>query len=125
MIKINDVIWQVTDTAHRDLGDDRAVLGRTEYSDGVTALRKVLCSYFEDKQCSSKASSISPMGQTSNGGKILKVRWRTPGSGKSGGLRLVVVAYCTQKRVVVCRAFRRKEDPSEHEVRDAAELAPK
>jgi len=33
------------------------------------------------------------------GGKVLKVRWALPGSGKSGSLRLVVVACCDEKRV--------------------------
>lgn len=34
------------------------------------------------------------MKATAKGGKVLKVRWAIPGSGKSGSLRLVVVAYC-------------------------------
>ena len=57
------------------------------------------------------------------GGKVLKVRWAYPGCGKSGSLRLVVVAYCEQKRVHIAQAFDRREDPSDDDIRDAvAEL---
>jgi hypothetical protein len=40
------------------------------------------------------------MGRNSAGGKILKMRWGRPGCGKSGGMRLAIVAYCA-KRIVV------------------------
>ncbi len=53
------------------------------------------------------------------GGKVLKVRWAYPGCGKSGSLRLVIVAYCEQKRVCIAQAFDRREDSSDNDIRDA------
>ena len=41
--------------------------------------------------------------------------------GKSGSLRLVVVAYCDEKRVHIAQAFRRSDNPSDDDVRDAVE----
>lgn len=53
------------------------------------------------------------------GGKVLKVRWALPGCGKSGSLRLVVVAYCNEKRVHIAQAFERRDNPSDGDVQDA------
>ncbi len=53
------------------------------------------------------------------GGKVLKVRWAYPGCGKSGSLRLVVVAYCEEKRVHIAQAFDRRENPSDDDITDA------
>lgn len=54
-------------------------------------------------------STISPLGATKSGGKILKVRWKYMGAGKSGGLRLCLVAFCEQLRVVLCHASLRRD----------------
>jgi hypothetical protein len=56
-------------------------------------------------------------------GKILKVRWMTPGCGKSGGLRLAIVVYCESFKVVLCRGFLRNTEPSGAEFDAAADLA--
>jgi hypothetical protein len=62
---------------------------------------------------------ISPIGATRLGGQAFKVRWAYPGQGKRGGLRLVVLAYCEQRRVVVAGAWFRKDDPSAADVEKA------
>lgn len=61
------------------------------------------------------------MGATPAGGKILKVRWGLPGMGKSGGLRLAVVAYCESREVVIAGAFLRSDDPDDATFFAAAE----
>lgn len=65
--------------------------------------------------------TISPLKAMPKGGKVLKVRWGLPGCGKSGSLRLVVVAYCDERRVHIAQAFRRRDDPTEDDVRDAVD----
>jgi len=86
------------------------------------ALQRFLCGYFSSGHCrNALGDSISPLKATRMGGKVLKVRWALPGSGKSGSLRLVVVAYCDEKRVHIAQAFRRSDDPSDDDVRDAVE----
>ena len=53
------------------------------------------------------------------GGKALKVRWAYPGCGESGSLRLVVVAYCDERRVHIAQAFDRRDNPADEDVEDA------
>jgi hypothetical protein len=50
---------------------------------------------------------------------VLKVRWGLAGEGKSGGLRLIVVAYCDEKKVVIAEALQRRDDPGAGEIRTA------
>jgi len=91
-----------------------------EYAAQKRALKEFLCGYFSTGNCAnSQGSSISPMKATALGGKVLKVRWAYPGCGKSGSLRLVVVAYCEQLRVHIAAAFDRREDPNDEDIRDA------
>ena len=95
------------------------------YAQSKSALQKFLCGYFSSGDCDHKlGKSISPLGATPNGGKILKVRWGLPGTGKSGGLRLCVVAYCAEKRVVIAEAFLRKDDPGDGEFTQAVSQLP-
>lgn len=105
-----EITWLVHETGAADVKDIREALG-DEYDADVIRLRDLLCSYFSaDEGCVSKlGKSISPVGRTTDGGKILKVRWTTPGSGKSGGLRLCFVVYCDARTVVLCRGWVRKE----------------
>ncbi len=101
----------------------REQLSAEQYERQKRSLKEFLCSYFSaENGCDSRqGKSISPVGATPKGGKILKVRWGLPGCGKSGGLRLVVVAYCDELRVYLAEAFNRKDDPSTAEVLDAAD----
>lgn len=110
-----DGIWVVGKDA-TGLEEVRKELGAQEYDRQKQAIKKFLCGYFSTSECRSKqGNSISPLGATKKGGKVLKVRWALPGSGKSGGLRLIVVAYCAQKKAVIAQAFRRKSDPTSKE----------
>lgn len=90
------------------------------YEQDKRALQEFLCGYFSSGDCNNAlGDSISPLKATRKGGKVLKVRWALPGCGKSGSLRLVVVAYCHEKRVHIAHAFRRSDNPSDDEFRDA------
>lgn len=102
---------------------------QSSYPDGwlqqqVDSLKWAMCEYFSVGDCNSKqGKSISPMGLTQDGGKILKVRWLLPGKGKSGGLRLCVVVYCDRREVVVADGWVRKDDVSSQPYFDAANEA--
>jgi len=91
-----------------------------DYEQDKWALQEFLCGYFSSGDCrNAQGSSISPMKATPNGGKVLKVRWAYPGCGKSGSLRLVVVAYCDERRVHIAQAFDRRDNPTDDEIQDA------
>jgi hypothetical protein len=101
----------VTESAAAEIADIRAVRGEAGYRIDVHDLREFLQGYFyATPGCTaSMGASISPLGATSSGGKILKVRWKYPGAGKSGGLRLCIVAFCEQLLVVLCHAAIRRD----------------
>jgi hypothetical protein len=103
----------------------RALLGEEQYQETKKALQKALCAYFSSVSgCDAKqGNSISPIGATPKGGKILKVRWGLPGRGKSGSLRLCLVVYCAEMRASVAAAFLRKTRPSEGDFQQAAQAA--
>ncbi|MDZ4848412.1 MAG: hypothetical protein SGI77_03905 [Pirellulaceae bacterium] len=93
-----------------------------DYDQNKRALQEFLCGYFSSGDCNNtQGDSISPLKGTPSGGKVLKVRWALPGCGKSGSLRLVVVAYCDENRVHIAQAFRRSDNPSDSDVREAIE----
>lgn len=117
------ITWFVTEEAARDVEDIRATHG-DGYEADVNELRDMLCGYFSAEiGCHGKLGrSISPLGAVGNG-KVLKVRWMTPGCGKSGGLRLAFVVYCDSRKVVLCRGFMRNEEPGDGEFEAAADLA--
>lgn len=125
-LKPGDIGWRVTAEAHADLAADRQAWGEPGYDEQKNALKLLLCSYFAaSRGCTEPMhKSIAPVAATSDGGKILKVRWTRPGQGKRGGFRCVFVAYCEDRRVVLCRALVRSSEPSLDDVREAAELAP-
>jgi len=103
--------WVVTEAARSDVAEVRAIRGEQGYRIDVHDLRELLKGYFAAAPgCSGKlGATISPLGATSTGGKILKVRWKYPGAGKSGGLRLCIVTFCEQLLVVLCHASVRRD----------------
>ena len=103
--------WVVSDSARADIADVRELRGEDGYKIDVYDLRMLLRGYFEATPgCSIKlGKSICPLGGTTSGGKVLKVRWKYPGGGKSGGLRLCVAAFCDDRLVVVCHASMRRD----------------
>lgn len=124
-LEVHEVTWIVTEAARDDVARIRDTLGEENYSADVRALRRTLCGYFDAVDgCSSKlGASVVPVGASADGGKLIKVRWGVPGCGKSGGLRLAFVAYCDSRRVVLCRAFIRRDDPDDADFESAAKLA--
>jgi hypothetical protein len=110
--------WQVGEKATL-LFELRQRMTPEEYEQDKRALKEFLCGYFSSGECRhAQGSSICPMKATPKGGKVLKVRWAYPGSGKSGSLRLVVVAYCDERRVHIAQAFDRRSDPTDEEIMD-------
>lgn len=93
-----------------------------EYTQEKQAIQEFLCGYFSSGDCNNAmGDSISPLKATPKGGKVLKLRWALPGSGKSGSLRLVVVAYCEERRVHIAQAFKRRDNPTDDDFRDAVD----
>lgn len=119
-----EITWIVTEEGHADIADIREALG-DGYKADVASLQDMMAGYFSgDEGCTTKqGKSISPLGATSDGGKLLKVRWMMPGCGKSGGLRFALVAYCERRTVILCRGWVRKEDPDDADFEAAGELA--
>ena len=114
-----DGTWQIGEAATL-LAELRQRMTPETYEQEKQALKEFLCGYFSTGECrNALGSSISPMKATPGGGKVLKVRWAYPGCGKSGSLRLVVVAYCDQKRVHIAQAFDRRENPTDEDISDA------
>lgn len=115
-----DICWKLTPSALDSIEALRDFLG-DDYPDEVRSLQEFLCDYFDaTPDCSVKqGKSIASVAGAPEGGKGLKVRWALPGEGKSGGLRLAIVAFCEQRTVIVCEAFRRRSDPDDEEFRDA------
>ena len=111
--------WQVGPKA-RLLHDLRLRMTAEAYEAQKNALKKFLCGYFSSGDCrGSLGRSICRVGTSPGGGKVLKVRWGFPGCGKSGSMRLVVVAYCSERRVFIAQAFDRRDDPTDSDVEDA------
>jgi hypothetical protein len=111
-----DGTWLVVGNA-KGLREVRQAFGEAEYSEQKKAIRLFLCEYFSTGNCNNElGSTISPIGGSPKGGKVLKVRWVLPGSGKSGGLRIIAVVYCDKKCVCIAEAFYRREDPTEREI---------
>ena len=111
-----EIEWWVLPKAATVFAELRAAMGSEAYEQDKARLQDFLCAYFSVGTCTDRqGNSIAPMRSTATGkgGKCLKVRWATPGSGKSGGLRLAVVAYCDRKLVKVAGAWHRRENPSD------------
>lgn len=113
--------WIVLPSARAVLDKVRDEFASNEaYLEDRRALQDYLCEYFSDIGCqTSLGNSVSPVGATGLGGKILKVRWNRPGQGKSGALRLIVVAYCDDLEVRIALANLRAKPASDEDVADA------
>jgi hypothetical protein len=111
MVTPSQITWLLTREASVALADIRSQLGEPGYSAQKAAFKVVLAHYFSTTNCNQSAGGISSMGGTTKGGKAFKMRWAIPGRGKSGGLRLALVAYCPVKKVIIGQAFIRKDDP--------------
>ena len=106
----SDGRWKLSSSA-TELRKLRRKWTDDEYETQKNAIKEFLCAYFSsDKDCRTRqGDSIIPISSTAKGGKVLKVRWGTPGCGKSGGIRLVVVAYCDELRVEIAEGVARKD----------------
>lgn len=108
--------WMVLPRARAVFAEVREALGADAYERDKLRLQDFLCAYFGHGNCMDRqGNSIAPMKSTATarGGKCLKVRWATPGTGKSGGLRLAVVAYCDKRVVKIAGAWHRRDDLSD------------
>lgn len=121
----SSISWHLAPVVSADLIQLKEALGPDDYAANRKSLQSFLCGYFESETgCLQKqGSSIAPLGATTSGGKILKVRWALPGRGKSGGLRLVFVARCSERVVILAGIFNRREDPPLDHFLQAAEEA--
>ncbi len=93
----------------------REALG-ADYNASKAALQKLLCDYFNQGECLGRqGKTIAPVECGVPRAKGFKVRWMVPGCGKSGGLRLAVLAFCEERRVILAGAWMRIEDPKDAE----------
>jgi hypothetical protein len=118
------VTWFLTRQCRDDIKHVRSILGE-DYARNVAKLREMLCDYFsgDTGYSAPMGFSISTLGSACRTDKLLKVRWMRPGSGKSGGLRFAIVAFCDSMKVVLCRAWVRRDDPSSADFETAGDLA--
>jgi hypothetical protein len=124
VVSPEDVSWRLQASSETDPLDElRKRNGQQWYNAQKRSLQQFLCDYINAQpNCAAGMnSSISTLGTNAIGGKILKVRWALPGHGKSGGLRLTVVALCAESAVVVAGAAIRREEPTDEDVRAAAD----
>ena len=121
----HDISWHLASGVLNELAELKEGLGPSAYADQRQALQDFLCGYVgTDPGCLAKlGKSISPLGSTKNGNKILKVRWGLPGQGKSGGLRLAFVTRCAERVIILAAICQRREDPSTEMFLEAAESA--
>ena len=103
---VNETPWKRTMRAHKDaLGDN--------YEADKATFKEFMESYFDAVPgCTAGlGKTIRPLGKALDGGKALKVRWGTPGCGKSGGLRMVLSAHCENRTVRITYAVDKKSLP--------------
>jgi hypothetical protein len=110
MVTPADVTWSVAISSETSLLKELHDLDAPHYESAKHAIRDFFCRYVSAEPACLRPNpgSISPMGATEDGGKILKMRWPYGGSGKREGLRLILVAYCANREVVVTSAELRK-----------------
>ena len=111
----HEVTWKLSPKVLATVAPIRKQMGESEYKEDREAFQDYLCGYFSsDNGCTKELGrGISPTGcPTKAGWKCLKVRWSSPGTGKSGGLRLAVTVNCKEKLVNVLRAWNRDENPA-------------
>ncbi len=112
--------WILSPTA-TELRQQRKLWNDEQYKEQKEAIKTFLCAYFSThSDCRDRqGDSIVPIMSTPKGGKVLKMRWAFPGCGKSGGLRLVVVAYCDELKVVIAEGAARRDSLPDEFVADA------
>jgi hypothetical protein len=109
--------WQASSAAKDAL---TRALGTGDLSAFRKSLGKLLCqAYYPTTQGRSKALGVNPIACKVPKGRGFKVRWNYPGCGKSGGLRLGILALCESARIIIACAIRRNEDPSEDQLEKA------
>ncbi len=114
-IQRGDITWLVKPSAQGSVSEYRQRVGQ-HYRGLLRSFQDSICFYINSHgECTAKGVNISPMGGTPNGAKIFKMRWMYPGCGKSGGLRLAVLMWCNERKVVVAGLWERREDPSPNE----------
>lgn len=121
-MEARDIVWRVTVTGSADLRPHREAMGEATYDEVRTAFKELIVGYINaSAQCDKKQGrTISPMGGDGRGGKILKVRFGLPGRGRSGGLRVCVVADCDSKTISIAGAWERIDDPPDAAFIEAA-----
>lgn len=119
MVERTEISWRTVRTVRETLDPVKRSLGLEKYETSKQELQDHLSSYFTSGDCTNAGGGISPIGATARGGKQLKVRWAMPGSGKRGGLRLGVIAYCETRTVVLAFAAVRRDDPANAEFESA------
>lgn len=84
-------------------------------------MKQFICNFVNAVgECDQKqGKSISPVGSRGKA-KLLKMRWALPGRGKSGGLRLLLAAYCADRWISIVGAWKRDTDPDDEDIDEAA-----
>lgn len=120
-----NISWHLAPAVQSELAELEKNLGSSAYAGQRQAIQDFLSGYVgaEPRCLGKQGDSISPLGSTSKGGKILKVRWALPGQGKSGSLRLAFVTRCEQQVVILAAIFQRRDDPPSGLFIQAAEYA--
>lgn len=114
-IQPSDITWLVKASAQSSVSEYRERVG-TQYRNLLRSFKESICLYINSHgECASKGLNISPMGGTANGAKAFKMRWMYPGCGKSGGLRLAILMWCSERKIIVAGMWERREDPSPNE----------
>jgi hypothetical protein len=78
-----------------------------------------LCVYYNATVGLKRGSGVSPISCGVAEGKGFKARWILPGQGKSGGLRLAVLAMCKRKTVTAVFAEVRSKEPTDAQLEKA------
>lgn len=104
-----------------DGGQAQSVLGDESYDALKASLKAFVSDYFSTvANCDAKqGKSISPVKSGVDGAKGLKVRFGFPGCGKSGGLRLAILAFCSERLVKIAGAWIRSDDPDDEDIGSA------
>ena len=121
MIRAEEIQWKRCSAAESVFDAVRVALGDEAFQGWELSLKNYLCSYFSAHDaCNGRlGKSISPVRSGVPRGKGLKVRFAFPGCGKSGGLRLAVLAFCDVPEVKVAGAWKRREDPDDEDFDEA------
>lgn len=104
-----DVRWEMATGAWSEIGA-LPVQVRANYKSLVRSFQESVCRFINTvDHCAGKANGISCVGGLPNGGKELKARCAVPGMGKSGGLRIMLAAYCDKSTVRVMSVKMRQD----------------